>query len=232
MRRILLIEDDPDQALLTRDTLESTLTELELTEVSTGAAALALDLDSFDAILLDNNLPDTTGLELLRKFSDRPHGPVIMVTSDEVIEIAVDALKIGAADFILKSLELHQLLPHIVEKTISAVHQRRAIAEGEIRDREKKVQIETLKRIMMTLAHHINNAIMPITFSAELCQRSEYAVDTTRRLVESCLKETQRIIAIIERFEQYVESEEFKYTDYLDLKNAMFDVQQAPLESE
>jgi CheY-like chemotaxis protein len=223
--RILLIEDDADQALLTREALSEGLGEVEFVEAGTGTAALGLDLEYFDAILLDNNLPDMTGLEILNRLNNRPHGPVIMVTGDEVLEVAVEALKKGAEDFVLKSLELHQLLPHIVERAIIMARQRRHMAEVEISEREKKVQLDTLKRIMMTLAHHLNNAIMPITFSAELCQRSEYNLESVHRLVNTCLKETGRISAIIERFEQYVEGGEFEYTDYLDLKNAMFDME-------
>jgi CheY-like chemotaxis protein len=228
--RLLLIEDDPDQALLTREALLEGLGETEFVEADTGASALELDLASFDAILLDNNLPDMTGLEILARIADRPHAPVIMVTGDEVLETAVEALKKGAEDFVIKSLELQHLLPHIVDRTVTSSVQRQKIAEVESRERERKIQIETLKRIMMTLAHHLNNAIMPITFSAELCKRSELSRDSTLRLVQTCLKETQRINAIIERFEQYVESEEFKYTDYLDLKNAMFDVETLSVE--
>jgi response regulator of citrate/malate metabolism len=173
---------------------------------------------------LDNNLPDSSGLEVLQQIADRPHGPVIMVTGDNHIETAVEALKRGAEDFIIKSLDLEHLLPHIVERAIANHRQRLAMAEAESREREKKIQMETLKRIMMTLAHHLNNAVMPITFSAELCQRGRYDPEATERLVLTCLRETRRINAIIERFEQYVELEEFKYTDYLDLKNAMFEI--------
>ncbi len=224
MMRILHIEDDRDQSLLTREALTETLGEVDYTLAGTGREALEMDLSTYDAIILDYNLPDSTGLEILKKLADRPHGPVIMVTGEEVLEIAVEALKEGAADFVTKSFELHQLLPHIVERTVHNFQQKKRMEEIQVREREKRVQIETLKRIMMTLAHHINNALMPITFSAELCQRSEYRIEATARLVDTCLKETNRINAILERFEEYVESEEFKYTDYLDLKNAMFDV--------
>jgi len=224
MIRILMIEDDRDFIMIVRTALSDFLGETSFAAVETGEQALALDLSPYDAILLDHNLPDMSGLEILQKLADRPHGPVIMVTGDSHIEVAVEALKSGAEDFVIKSLDLEQLLPHIVERAIANFQQRRAISEIEIRERERKVQIETLKRIMMTLAHHLNNAVMPITFSAELCQRCQYDSEACERLVSTCLNETKRIIAIIDRFEQYVESEEFKFTDYLDLKNAMFEV--------
>jgi len=225
MKRILLIEDDSDQVVLTRETLEESLDEVEIVVVRTGEDALKLDLAAFDVILMDYNLPDMTGLEVLHNISDRPHGPIIVITGEDDLKIAVRAFKEGADDFIVKSLELQQLLPHIVERTISSFRQKKIMEEMEIQEREKKIQIDTLKRVMITLAHHLNNAIMPITFSAELCKRSDYKTEAARRLVDSCLKETRRINAIIEQFEEYVESEDFRYTDYLDLKDAMFDVE-------
>lgn len=225
MKRILLIEDDPDQALLTTETLKENLKGAEVTVASSGTAALENDLAAFNVIILDYNLPDMTGLEVLGQITKRPHGPIIMVTGEGDLEIAIQAFKEGADDFIVKSVDLQRLLPHLVEKTLANFEQKKILQEMEIREREKKVQIDTLKRVMITLAHHLNNAVMPITFSAELCKRSDYGTEAAARLVDSCLKETKRINAIIDRFEEYVDSEDFRFADYLDLKDAMFDVQ-------
>lgn len=225
MLKILLIEDDPDQARLTQECLLDGFDDAEVTICSTGREALQQDIGSFEAILLDFNLPDMSGLEILREISQIEHGPVIIFTGEEVLEIAVQSLKEGAEEFVLKSIDIHQILPHIVERTISNFHWRRSLEAMEKREREKKVQIETLKRIMLTLAHHLNNGIMPITFSAELCQRNDYSEEKAKNLVKVCLRETHRINTIVDRFEKYIDDEEFKYMDYLDLKDAMFDVQ-------
>lgn len=227
MQRILLIEDDSDQALLTREALVDGFGDVEIIIVQCGEDALKQELNSFDVILLDYNLPDMTGLDVLKKMSDREHGPVIMITGEEVLEIAVESLKEGADDFIIKTIDLPQLLPHVVQRTVSGFYWRRNMEAMEIREREKKIQIETLKRIMMTLAHHLNNAVMPIIFSAELCQRNQYSQEKAGNLVDTCLREARRINEIIERFEKFIEDEEFKYMDYLDLKDAMFDLEQS-----
>jgi CheY-like chemotaxis protein len=225
MRKILLVEDDPDQALLSQACLEDAFDNIEVTVCETGSEALEQDIASFDALILDFNLPDITGLDLLRKISGKEHGPVIMITGEEVLEIAVQSLKEGAEEFVLKSVDLHQILPQIVERTIANFNWRKSLEAMQRKEQEKKVQIETLKRVMVTLAHHLNNGIMPIIFSAELVQRSDYARDKSERMVRTCLKETKKITAILERFEKYIEEEEFKYMDYLDLKDALFDVQ-------
>jgi nitrogen-specific signal transduction histidine kinase len=154
-----------------------------------------------------------------------------MLTGEEILEVAIQSLKEGADEFIIKSIDIYHLLPHIIERTVENYNWRKNLEAIENKEREKKVQIETLKRIMMTLAHHLNNGVMPIIFSAELCQRSVYNLEKVKKLVETSLRETQRINFIIERFERYIEDEEFKYTDYLDLKDAMFDVE-APVEQD
>lgn len=225
MKRILIVEDDSDQALLTCEALEEAMDDVETIIAVTGHEALEKPLDQFDAIVLDYNLPDMSGLEILKEMTERDHGPVIMLTSEEVLEIAVASLKEGASDFITKSVDSYQIIPHVVERSIQSAQQRKRIEEIESAEQAKKVQIETLKRTMMTLAHHLNNAVMPVIFSAELCQRGAYASDLSAQLVETCLQEAGRINSVIERFEKFIEEEEFTYADYLDLKDAMFDVQ-------
>jgi CheY-like chemotaxis protein len=231
MLKILLVEDDPDQAFLARVALEEELKEVEVTECHTGEEALAQEIESFNLIILDYNLPDMTGLDIIKQIAERDHGPVVMITGEEVLEIAIQSLKEGADEFVLKSVDIHSILPHIVERTIANFHWRKNVEEMEAREREKKVQIDTLKRIMMTLAHHLNNGVMPIIFSAELCRKANFSEERTRNLVETCLRETQRINFIIERFERYIDEEEFKYMDYLDLKDAMFEMK-LPAEEE
>ena len=152
MIQLLMIEDDLDYAMIVHSALAESLGDLSITTVEKGAEALALEWSAFDVILLDNNLPDMSGLEILQKSADKPHGPIIMITGDSQIETAVEALKAGAEDFVIKSLDLERLLPHIVQRALANFQQRRAVSESEMRERERKVQLETLKRIMMTLA--------------------------------------------------------------------------------
>ncbi|TKJ40729.1 hypothetical protein CEE37_07130 [candidate division LCP-89 bacterium B3_LCP] len=225
MKQILIIEDDSDQALMTSEALCEAMADVSTVIAITGHEALKKNLAEFDAILLDYNLPDMTGLDALREIVGREHGPVIMVTGEDVLEIAVEALKIGAEEFLTKTVDIFQLLPHVVQKTISSSQQKKKLQEMETAEREKKIQIDTLKRVMMTLAHHINNAVMPIIISAELCQRGEYTQELSRGLVDISLEESSRINDVIEKFEYIIEHEEFNYADYTDLKDAMFDIQ-------
>ena len=70
--------------------------------VDTGAEALKwLDAQPFDLIVLDYRLPDTDGIELMKAFRGRGlETPVIFVTTADSVQLAVEAMKLGAEDFV------------------------------------------------------------------------------------------------------------------------------------
>jgi len=100
--RILLIEDNPDDATLAQRALEKD--GHTVTWAASGdAARAALEEATFDLLLLDYRLPDTTGLDVLARLREEGHTlPVIMVTGENDQRIAAEALKAGAADYIVK----------------------------------------------------------------------------------------------------------------------------------
>jgi diguanylate cyclase (GGDEF)-like protein len=101
--RVLLVEDDPDHVLLARQTLEHS--GHVVGAVSQGKAAIAaLGNDAYDVVALDYQLPDITGLEALDLIKGRGGAPpVVMVTASGSEQVAVEALKRGAADYVVKT---------------------------------------------------------------------------------------------------------------------------------
>ena len=124
--RILVIEDDVDQRDLIRETLEDCLDgEVRVTAVGTRHEALAQDLKSFDLILSDYNLPDATGLEILEDLRQRCSTPVIMVTGENVTQIAAEAIRKGATDYIVKAGDYLFTIPVVVQKNLIVAKIRR-----------------------------------------------------------------------------------------------------------
>jgi len=134
--RILSVEDDPKDTELIQDLLETEGIVCEVTRVDTKAALLAsLEQGEIDLILADYTLPSFDGISAL-KFAKKacPDVPFIFVSGTLGEEVAIEALKIGATDYVLKT-GLSRLVPSVV----------RALREARERA-ERKQADEKLRR--------------------------------------------------------------------------------------
>lgn len=107
--KILVADDDP--------TLRSELTELlkqdgHIVQIAAdgGEALQKLEADAFDVALLDLIMPRATGLEILHRLQViQPQIAVVMITGHGSVDVAVEAMKAGAVDFVVKPFEIEAL---------------------------------------------------------------------------------------------------------------------------
>ena len=103
--RILVIDDEPNIRRMMRITLETDGYEVEDAGDGKGGLELFGDGSRFDAVVLDQKMPGMDGLETLKQIRRRsPDASVVMATAYASIELAVDAMKAGATDFLKKPL--------------------------------------------------------------------------------------------------------------------------------
>src|SRR5580698_1078261 len=112
--RILSLEDDPKDAELVQETLESDDIPCGITRVETEAEFIAsLEQGGFDLILADYTLPSFDGLSALKIARRRwPQVPFIFVSGTLGEEVAIEALKIGATDYVFKT-RLSRIVPSV-----------------------------------------------------------------------------------------------------------------------
>lgn len=122
--KVLIVDDEPAIRLMLGEALRGW--GYETVEAETGANALAaMDAEQPIALLLDINLPDSSGLDLLREIKRRqPQTAVIMVSAETLFGNAVAALRGGADDFIGKPINLDELR-FALDQTISLKRQGR-----------------------------------------------------------------------------------------------------------
>lgn len=115
-KRILIIDDEENIRRVTRLTLQAAAYEVgEAADGERGLEAFG-DGSTWDAVLLDQRMPGMDGLETLRQIKQRqPDARVIMSTAYASIELAVDAMKLGATDFVRKPMT-----PEILRNAIAA----------------------------------------------------------------------------------------------------------------
>ncbi|HEX8340732.1 MAG TPA: GGDEF domain-containing response regulator [Tepidisphaeraceae bacterium] len=114
-----MIEDDADQRELVREIVEDHFGRGTVTCAGTRAEALMNELGAFDLIITDYNLPDCSGMELLDEILKRCNKPVIMVTGENSGEMAAEAIRRGATDYVVKLGDYMFAIPLVIEKNLT-----------------------------------------------------------------------------------------------------------------
>lgn len=130
LNKILLIDDEQ----IVRDSVERVLTKAgyEVASVADGPAGLKkIDQEEFSLVLLDLKLPGNDGLAILRKMKEkRPELRVVIISGYGTVKSAVEAMKLGARDFLSKPFTPNEL---------------RGIVKSSLEDKTPSVKITAAK---------------------------------------------------------------------------------------
>ena len=189
--RVLIVEDES----LIRWTLRKTFEErgYQVTEAENGESATsALETGTFDLVMLDYKLPDTTGLDILRRLhQDEFDGVVIMMTAYGTIEHAVEAIKLGAFDYVPKPFEVEELL-FVVDKGLETTRLRR-----EVRALRQQIQDEygadgiigkhaTMQRVMGMIQRIARSGASTVMLRGETGTGKDLAARAIHRTSDRC----------------------------------------------
>jgi diguanylate cyclase (GGDEF)-like protein len=141
---LLVIEDDVDQQELIAETLEDQFTPGCVTIAATCAAVRAMDPAGFDLILCDVNLPDGNGLDLLTDHLAGSGRPVMMLTGENDVATAREAIRRGAVDYVVKAGSYLLTMPITVEKNLAmgGMAAQRDSAQRALQNKNRRLETE------------------------------------------------------------------------------------------
>jgi response regulator RpfG family c-di-GMP phosphodiesterase len=153
-RNVLVVDDEPAVCTVLSEGLASEGYECQT--VSSGQQALSLmEGKSFDIILVDLRMPGMSGMEFLEQAQKKyPRSAFLMVTGEDDIRQAVQAMKLGAVDYLLKPIEL-EAVAISVQRALEIKRMELELAnyrhnlEGVVEQRTKQLQA-AMRRIEMT----------------------------------------------------------------------------------
>lgn len=148
---VLLIEDNPGDARLVREALnDARAFRFEVTHAGTLAAGIAeIERAATDIVLLDLSLPDGEGLaSIVRLRRVAPSAPILVLTGREDEELALEAVRGGAQDYLVKGIDGGSLARGIAH----AVERQRMLRELEATRRE---QLALKDRVLSHVSHEL-----------------------------------------------------------------------------
>ena len=194
--RVLLVEDDAAFAAFLGIALGAGVEPAAVQAVGDLIGALEqIRQTNPDAVVLDLNLPDSDGLATLRAvLASAPQMPIVVLTGLADVDVARQALQLGAQDWLLKG----QLDPDVVQRAV-----RYAVERKHLTDRLVQAQkLEIAGRLANGVAHEFNNVLTAIAGSAQLVEDAAdadaraSALDLLRRAARQGIALSRQLLSL------------------------------------
>ena len=166
--KILIVEDNPDHVLLTKRILEKTAEDYQIDSTLEAREGLRkIFQESYDLVLCDYNLPDLSGLDILKEMRKKGKDlPFIVVTSTGSEKVAVELMKEGAYDYVVKDSLFEGTLPVVIQRAIDRynAYKEKERLEQELMGSNKKLKemYENKSEFISMVSHELRTPLTTI----------------------------------------------------------------------
>jgi signal transduction histidine kinase len=247
--RILVVDNDEVDRMIVRRALTYAGVCMELSEVSDGSDALAaLKTTTYDCVFLDYRLPDQDVLALIDSLrSAEIKVPLVVLTSEQDEEIAVELIKAGATDYLSKarlcSETLAQVLRHairihraemqtaLVNQQLRATNEQLVRQNQELEQQRQQIQLQNFKlleasrlksQFLATISHELRTPMNAIIGFSQILLRPKFGKLThqQRDMVERILNNGKHLLMLLNEVLDFSKLE----GGQLELKPELFDL--------
>lgn len=199
--KILIVDDDKMGASFFQKRLVKKGYEVEL-ETKPSQVIARVESGEYNLILLDIIMPEVTGMELLEKLRskyDKFQMPILMVTAKDEVEDVVEALRMGANDYLVK--------PVNIEIATARIQTQLSILEL-AKENENSKKLEAVNAMAGTYNHEINN---PLAIAMASLSRPYEKIE--EKHVNIAMDAIERIAEIVKKISE-VRDSELNFEDY------------------
>ena len=195
---ILIVDDDAEYVSVAKHYLRSFQNKkFDVTWVDNGEAAIQL-LSSdhrFDIVLMDFYLPEKNGLEIIHQISEKKiQIPIILLTANKDFRIAIEAMKYGVEEYLVKDAAIDSVLPRTIMNVLEQLQLKKQIDEAEKEKLMAQKKTEAIQELVVTMCHEFNNPLAAIKISTNILSRQKI-IDDEKVLLE----ELNKNISLLER---------------------------------
>lgn len=127
-----------------------------------------------DMLVIDYYLPETNGLEVVRAIREKGFDlPIIFLTSNRDFRLAVEGMKYGVEDYMVKDEAVDSVLPRTIVNILERVTLKKQIQERRKGDLIALKRTEAIKELVVTVCHEFNNPLAAIKISTDILLRQQ-----------------------------------------------------------
>lgn len=150
---------------------------------------------SIDLILVDYYLPEMNGLDVTKLIREEKFDtPIIFLTSNRDFRLAIEAMKYGIEDFMVKDEAIDSVLPRTIVNILGRVYLKQRISEQQRTDLIAKKRTDAIKELVVTVCHEFNNPLAAMKISTDILARQALTEGELQ-----LIKDLDRNISLIEK---------------------------------
>lgn len=150
---------------------------------------------AIDLILVDYYLPERNGLEVTKLIrEEKIDTPIMFLTSNRDFRLAIEAMKYGIEDFMVKDEAIDSVLPRTIVNILGRVYLKQRIAEQQRTDLIAKKRTDAIKELVVTVCHEFNNPLAAMKISTDILARQTLAEGE-----QTLIKNLDHNISLIEK---------------------------------
>ncbi len=149
---------------------------------------------SIDMLLVDYYLPGPNGLEVIKAIREKNIDiPIIFLTSNRDFRLAIEAMKYGVEDYMVKDEAVDSVLPRMIINILERVHLKKKITQQQKADLIAKKRTDAIKELVVTVCHEFNNPLAAIKISTDILLRQQLPEDE-----KELIKDLDKNIGLVE----------------------------------
>jgi FixJ family two-component response regulator len=150
---------------------------------------------AIDLLLIDYYLPEMNGLEVTKVIREsKIEVPIIFLTSNRDFRLAIEAMKYGIEDFMVKDEAVDSVLPRTIVNILERVYLKQKIAEQQRADLIAKKRTDAIKELVVTVCHEFNNPLAAMKISTDILARQQLQPQES-----DLIRELDQNISLIEK---------------------------------
>jgi len=204
---VLIVDDDAHMRESIADNLE--LDGYDVAQAGTGAQALAAVKKAFfDVILMDYNLPDATGIDVIKRIREmNAESKILMLTAHGSLDTAIAAMRGAANDFLTKPVDF-DLLKHRIANALDKLR-----LEQELKRKNEEIsRLNEMKSKFMSMSSHdLSNSLMTLQVSFEMLSQTIKPDDEQRKKMTYISNGIGQIARLIEDLVDWASIEQGRF---------------------